>query len=548
VLLTSSASGETAAIDEPGPVPSDRRYRSFTRPGFVVRHAVAALLALAALATMLWQLARPALWLDEAASVVATQRTWPNLWLLLHGADAPLVPYYTLLKALTTPILWIDPAAAQHPEVLYRLPSVVAVVVAVWALALWMARFGPPELVLSTGAILLTIGGLSRYGQEARPYAIVLMLAVTSTILWTQLINDPADQPPGRRIRYWLPLYALSIASMVAAHNLAAGLVAAHLVAALVAPERGKRRSALLRTLAGTALGLTLAAPLAIMAVRHGAGPSHHSTFTAAQLATEFEDLFTRSDHPFLHLGVPLALAVLGLVWVASPRYRFIARLAAVWAIVPVAVWIAAVTANPSLMIGRYVLFTIPAWAILSGLGVLTIFELVRRTTRHLTPAYAVAALLIGATIASQLFTLQDVRTAGGHSENIRPVLAMANTGPYARLPIVVSSQLGAVEIPAYHRIDERRLVGMTVQHDLGSMIWPSPDSDAVTTKRLASYPRILLLLKAKASPGCGTNSQTHPGYVAHCMPRLLRRMKYQVLTTPVRDQGWVLALLAQPT
>jgi hypothetical protein len=46
-------------------------------------------MGLATLAMMVWGLGRPALWLDEATSVVATQRTWPNLFLLLRGPDAP---------------------------------------------------------------------------------------------------------------------------------------------------------------------------------------------------------------------------------------------------------------------------------------------------------------------------------------------------------------------------------------------------------------------------------------------------------------------------
>jgi mannosyltransferase len=513
------------------------------QPSLAARHGLAALLALATLATLIWRLGRPALWLDEGASVVATQRTWPNVWLLLHGADAPLVPYYALLKAVTTAIVSLDPAAALHPEVLYRLPSVVAVTLAVWALALWLARFCPPGLVLSTGAVLLSIGGLSRYGQEVRPYAVVLLLAVTSTILWAQLVNDA----PGR-LRRWLPLYALSISLLVAAHNLAAGLLAAHVVAALVATEPGRRRPALLRTVAGGGLGLALVSPFAIMAVRHGTGAGHFVTLTPIHLAANFLRLFTLSDHPFVRLGAPLALAVIGLARVTSARYRFVARLAAAWAIVPLVVWIAAVKVRPNLLIGRYVLFTIPAWAILGGLGVVTIFELVHWTSRRLTPAAAVAGLLIGATVASQLFTLQDVRTTAGHGEDIKPALARADTGQDARLPIYVSSQIGAVEIPAYDLADDNRLLGITIQRNLARMIWPSEDSYAVRKQLLTSDPKVLLLMRATAVPGCTVGSQGNRRYVTRCMPALLQRLKFRVLATQARGREWTLALLAHAT
>ena len=44
------------------------------------------MLAATALVLQLWAVRRPALWLDESASVVATQRTWPHLWRLAGGA------------------------------------------------------------------------------------------------------------------------------------------------------------------------------------------------------------------------------------------------------------------------------------------------------------------------------------------------------------------------------------------------------------------------------------------------------------------------------
>ena len=83
------------------------------------------MVALAALALLVWGLGRPALWLDESASVVATQRSWPDLWVMLGGSDAPLVPYYALLKVSTSAVTLVAPSAVASPEVLFRWPSVV---------------------------------------------------------------------------------------------------------------------------------------------------------------------------------------------------------------------------------------------------------------------------------------------------------------------------------------------------------------------------------------------------------------------------------------
>ena len=170
------------------------------RPG--ISRALALGVAAATLTMMVWGLGRPALWLDESASVIATQRTWAGLWVLLSGTDAPLVPYYALLKAACSAATSIAPSSAASPEVLYRWPSVVVTVLSAWALTLWLARRCPPELAIGTGVLLLATGSFSRYAQEARPYVFVLGGSRGArTILWTRLVRD--------RRRRWIVLLSL---------------------------------------------------------------------------------------------------------------------------------------------------------------------------------------------------------------------------------------------------------------------------------------------------------------------------------------------------
>lgn len=87
---------------------------------------------------MVWGLGRPAVWLDEAASAIAVQRSWSQLWLMRKGTDAPLVPFYVVLKAQKSVVLQILPGAGAHLEVLLRWPSAVAIVVAAWVLVSWL--------------------------------------------------------------------------------------------------------------------------------------------------------------------------------------------------------------------------------------------------------------------------------------------------------------------------------------------------------------------------------------------------------------------------
>src|SRR3712207_5470132 len=223
----SATSTRVLAVPPPLADPQPRiRSRTVTRHP----HRLALVMAGIATAVLIWGVDRPALWLDESASVVATQRTWADLGGQLGGADAPLVPYYALVKATSSAMVLFAPGLAAAPEVLVRLPSVAVTVLAVWALTLWLARRCPPELAIATGALLLAIGAFSRYAQEARPYAFVLAAAVAATIVWSRLSHD--------RRRRWIACYAAAVVALVAAHLLAASLVLAHLVAATVTTGR----------------------------------------------------------------------------------------------------------------------------------------------------------------------------------------------------------------------------------------------------------------------------------------------------------------------
>lgn len=545
-------------------------------------HAFGLLLATAAFAIVIWDVDRPALWLDESASVVATQRTWPNLWHLLDDADAPLVPYYALLKAATSAVTGLFPGTATTPELLFRIPSLVASVLVAWALAVWLARRGSIVLALSAGTALLLTGGFSRYGQEARPYAFVMLAAVIATIMWTTMVSNPR--------RRWIVVYALSVSLLLATHLLAGSLVAAHLIAALIAspnptspettspdptspnptspdptphaPSRwSQRRSAFARTLLGAVLGLAVVAPFAWPASGHAVGPTKIAPTTWDHLSTAFVDVFTdtagatvftvSTDRgPFLGVGVLLLLAAVGLIQVFLRPHRFVARVAATWAIVPPLVLLPLVLSRPNLIMGRYLVFIVPGWAILTGLGVVTIVELVLRVSGRRAVVRAIAGglavvVVLGTMIASQVGTLTAVRTLGAHSEDIRPVIAAADRPEYATLPIFMTSVFSSLELAAYHRADEARLVGQRLPRDQAS-IWPVPD--AQEERLVGEHRRVVLLLRDPSPARC---KQRSPGptdyYVWRCMPRWLRTLGYKVEIAEEVGYRWTFAVLARP-
>jgi hypothetical protein len=524
-------------------------------------HGLGFLLAASAVAVLMWGVERPALWLDEAASVVATQRTWADLWQLRGGADAPLLPYYAVLKLLTSGIAGLTPAMAAKPELLFRLPSLVAAAAGVWVMTFWLTRRYGVGLALSSGTALMVTGGFSRYGQEARPYSFVILAAVIATVIWSRMAGDPR--------RRWVVGYAGSVVLLAATHLLAVSLVVAHLVTALAAtPEKAAeqpaatsgwllRRRSVGRTLLGAVFGLAVAGPFALPAAGHAVGPTKVAPLTWEHLMSTFISLFTDSSEAsawtsgsaVLGIGVVLLLAVIGLPQVLLRRYRFIALLAAAWALVPPLVLLPVVATRPNLIIGRYLIFVVPGWSILAGLGVVTAVQLVHRLSGRRAVVRAVSgglttALALTTMIVTQVGTLAAVRTPGAHSEDIRPALAAADQPQYATLPIVMTSLFSSLELSAYHRWNEHRLVGQSVQREQAS-IWPIVEPGA--QQQTGRYRQLVLLLRAPSPARCRERS-TGPAldYVRRCMPRWLKTQGYRVETAQETGHRWTFAILTR--
>jgi hypothetical protein len=349
------------------------------------------------------------------------------------------------------------------------------------------------------------------------------------------------------------------VALLVAAHLLAASLVLAHLVAAVVTVDRQDRRSAVLRSSLGAALGLLVVSPVAMRAALQGQGPNVTGSLSASVPAVLVDTLTVGG---LLAVGVALASALaVAVARVVRPEYRHIARLAAAWAVVPLVVLYPVVLLWPNLLRSRYVLFVLPGWIILGGLGIGIVMDLVARAMARpggwtgstgaplpgplvRAAGYSVGVLVVAGLVASQLDTLQAIRTPAGHGEDIRPALAAANRSEYAGLPIVVSSPNNSLAIAAYARADEYRLAGVQVQRDQPS-IWPRVDPPASRNQELRQYERVVLLLKGSRNGPCRWSARRSPTtHVTRCLPKHLERLGYQVESAEGGGRKWIFAVL----
>ncbi|WKU08219.1 glycosyltransferase family 39 protein [Micromonospora sp. HUAS LYJ1] len=176
-------------------------------------------------------LSRAQPWRDELATWSAATRPVGDLFRLTRTVDAATGAYYLVVHGWTG--VFGDSVAA------LRLPSVLAMAGAAGLTCVLGRRlFGAPAGLLA-GLLFAVLPGTSRYAQEARPYALVTLLAVLATVLLVGALDRPG------RLR-WAG-YAAAVVGLGLAHLLALGLLAAHALAVLTVQRQARPQGTRLR-------------------------------------------------------------------------------------------------------------------------------------------------------------------------------------------------------------------------------------------------------------------------------------------------------------
>ena len=376
----------------------------------------------------LYQINVPILWRDELATWSAASRTLPQLWAMVHHVDAVLGLYYLGLH------LWM--AVFGTSAAALRLPSALAMTGAAAVVALTGKRLGGTRVGLISGLIFAVVPSVSRFAQEARPYAFATLFTALATLLLLRAMERPT----------WLRwgCYALAVAAVGASNLVALCVLAAH--AAIVAtdfclrtvriggedaPDGGRalpggrpepvegRPLALLGWFSLAAvIGVIVDAPVVLE------GHAQSTSQIGQQPVPHVAALFGVIDGlwPELFASTPVALVVIllalaSVVTLVGVRQRVLAGYALAGGILPiVAVWL--VSQGPdSYWTFRYMLFTVPAWSVAAGLGVAGAAERLPRLRwpRLRLPRFATARRPGYAAVATALVVA--VAALGAHDQ-----------------------------------------------------------------------------------------------------------------------------------
>ena len=348
------------------------------RPDRALRQLAWLVPTLVMTAVGLYRVDRPSLWADELATWGIVTLPAPDLWRLLPQSDAALGPYYVLLRGWTS--------LTGTSDLALRLPSVLAMGLAAGVVARTGTRVATPRLGLLAGLILAALPVSSRYAQEARPYALALLGAATATLLLVRFLEKGTAKG--------LTAYGLAVAATGLAHPLALTVLTAHafVVVAL-------RPSLLLRW-----TGVTLVAAL----------PSVPTLWLALQ-QRELVAWIAISDNqePLVFLrnffGEASAAAAVFALAVLSISGRRPSVLFSAWALLPPVVFLVFGQLAGSLWLPRYLLFVLPAWALLAALSLAR------------APGPAAACLLVLLAVAGQ-GEQERLRQDDGHGLDGRAV------------------------------------------------------------------------------------------------------------------------------
>ncbi|MFF0171611.1 glycosyltransferase family 39 protein [Micromonospora profundi] len=193
--------------------------------------------ALLTLAVTVTGLGSAQLWRDELATWSVATRSPGELARLAGTIDAATGPYYLLMHG------WV--AVFGDSTVALRVPAVLAMTVAAGLLAVLGERLVDRRTGLFAGLLFAVLPGTSRYGQEARPYALATALAVLATLLLVTALRRPGWAR-------WAG-YAAAVAALGLTHLIALTLLAAHALVVLITWWRGPAAAGIAAPVAGPA-------------------------------------------------------------------------------------------------------------------------------------------------------------------------------------------------------------------------------------------------------------------------------------------------------
>lgn len=414
-----------------------------------------------------WRIDVPSPWRDEGASWSAAGRPLADLVALTRTVDLVHLPYYLFAHGVLT----------VHDSITaLRWASVVASAATAATLVALGRRLSSASVGVVAGLLFAVAPLTSRYGQEARPYAVAALTATVAALALTR-----ATEPDARR-RVWAG-YGLTVVATGLVNVLALLVLTGHLVFVL-----GSRRSTLRSWVLATGGALVVLSPFLVATSRQAGQVSWLTRPGAGELGDVLGAPFDDLTLPGLLLVLALLAAWLRPAWVE----RSALALGSGWGLLPpVLLWL--VSQWHPLFDGRYTVAALPGLCL--ALASVASRSPSDHTRRVATGATIVAVLAVTGWPAQ----LRYRDPASGHGEDVRgAVRILARQALPGDTVLFVPYHLRIVTLvaPAIGLPDISKLNDVALGSDaITSATLTGVDVSAVDLpSRMASRPRVWLV------------------------------------------------------
>ncbi len=333
------------------------------------------------------------LWLDEGATVALAHASWQHFaWVWWHGEANLQTIYFLLMRA------WIH---LGDSEAVLRLPSAlfgIASVPLMYVVARQFMKAGP---ALATAALLAFSPTHVYYSQEARSYTLTILLVLLSSYFFVRAVE-------GCRRKDWSRWMIVSILVFYS-HDFAALVLVAQACSLLFKQKPIPWRSLTIRSTI-----IFLAALPGLTYIFRASPENLHFAWMPKASPGELWHLVMFFGGAGVKVAIALALWAAGVIAIvrsrrnaADPDAFWRGMLVLLWALVPVAITALVSLVHP-IFLQRYMIFSLPATLLLTGLGM----TVLRRWHAGLILVVALCAMSIPTIVGEYSKPRDDWRSA----------------------------------------------------------------------------------------------------------------------------------------
>jgi mannosyltransferase len=311
--------------------------------------ALAAAAGLTAAVLGVIELERRSLWIDEALDVGWTELAWSDYLRLAFENEASQALYLLLLKP------WL--AVMPNDEWSARAPSVVFAVAAAALLVPLGTRLTGSRLAgFGAGLLLATSAFAVAWSQQARQYALAMLLAVVVTYLFVRALESDGW-------RWWI-VYGLAGGVAVYSHFFVALVLVSHAAAVVVVPRANLVR----RFAAAAGIAFVIAIPALDFVVNHDTGQAEwHPPVDWPYLKDVMYELGGESRFALALGGGGLVALVMSAARRPQQSWRYV--LVASWLTLPLLLTLAVSYWKP-MLVDRFLIVSLPALALASAYAI----------------------------------------------------------------------------------------------------------------------------------------------------------------------------------